>query len=67
LFNTNSLQKIEREGLSALNDVPLLRATTENEISYTELHAIFEAAYCSNEPVPNWYEREIRERIEIHS
>jgi hypothetical protein len=41
LFNTNSRRRIEREGLSALNDVPLLRAATENEfrrIFFEQMH-----------------------------
>jgi hypothetical protein len=41
LFNTNSWRRIEREGLSSLNDVPLLRATNENEfrrIFFEQMH-----------------------------
>lgn len=56
--------KNEVDGLKIL---PL--ATTEiqtilkREIGYDKLYSIFGNAYCSDEPVPTWYEREIVHRI----
>jgi len=36
-----------------------IQTILESGIGYDRLYALFDAAYCSDEPVPMWYEREI--------
>jgi hypothetical protein len=40
-----------------------LRTILEREIGYERLYSLFETAYHSNEPVPDWYEREMMNKI----
>lgn len=44
-----------------------IRAILERGIGYDRLYALFEAAHCSDEPVPTWYEQEIARQLGISS
>ena len=42
---------------------PELQTILKRGIGYDRLYTLFEKAYCSDEPVPTWYEREIVNRL----
>jgi hypothetical protein len=53
------------DGLKILSlGIDEVQTILKKNVVYNELYSIFEEAFKSNEPIPTWYEKEIKDRLE---